>query len=58
MAYAGARFTNSVLRALNGEKGIIECSYVESSVAPGISFFSSPIELGELRLVKIDCCVI
>jgi len=52
MAYAGARFTDSVLRALNGEKGIIECSYVESNVAP-VAFFSSPIELGKEGVEKI-----
>jgi len=48
MAYAGARFTHSVLRALKGEKGVIECSYVESDLMrdKGIAFFSSRIELG------------
>jgi malate dehydrogenase len=45
MAYAGARFAVSVLRGLNGEKGITECSFVESSVA-STPFFSSPVTLG------------
>jgi len=45
MAYAGARFAVSVLRGLNGEKGITECAFVESSVA-STPFFSSPVTLG------------
>jgi len=53
MAYAGARFTDRVLRALKGESGIIECTYVESSVVPGLSYFSSPVELGRGGVSKI-----
>jgi len=45
MAYAGARFAVSVLRGLNGEKGITECCFVESSIA-STPFFSSPVTLG------------
>ncbi|KAL8710489.1 MAG: hypothetical protein Q9220_004921 [cf. Caloplaca sp. 1 TL-2023] len=55
MAYAGYRFTESVIKAVNGQKGIVEPTYV---YLPGISggdaivkdtgldFFSVPIELG------------
>ena len=53
MAYAGARFTDRVLRALKGEKGLVECTYVESSVVPGLTFFSSPVELGPNGVEKI-----
>ncbi len=53
MAYAGSRFTDRVLRALNGEKGLIECTFVESTVVPGLSFFSSPVELGKEGVEKI-----
>ena len=53
MAYAGARFTHSVLRALKGEKGVVECSYVESALVPGVSFFSSRVELGVNGVEKI-----
>ena len=28
MAYAGARFAFSMVRALNGEEGVVECAYV------------------------------
>ncbi len=44
MAFAGAQFTNSVLRAMSGEKGIIECTFVESEVQPGVPYFSRPVE--------------
>jgi malate dehydrogenase len=53
MAYAGSRFTDRVLRALNGEKGLVECTYVQSSIVPGLSYFSSPVELGREGVEKI-----
>jgi len=48
MAYAGAKFTNSLLRGLNGEKGVITPTFVKSPLfaAQGIDFFSSNVELG------------
>jgi malate dehydrogenase len=48
MAYAGAKFTNSVLRGLNGEKGVITPTFVDSPLfkSQGIDFFSSNVELG------------
>jgi len=52
MAYAGAVFTEKVLRAANGEKGIIECTYVQSTVAK-TPYFSSPVELGPNGVEKI-----
>ena len=42
MAFAGAKWAISVMRALNGEKGVVECSFVESNVTDA-SFFSTPI---------------
>ncbi len=45
MAYAGAKFVNSVLQALNGEEGIIECGFVASDESEA-SFFSTPLLLG------------
>lgn len=47
MAQAGARFTNSLLRALNGEKGIVEPTYVLSPVAKshGVDYFATKVEL-------------
>lgn len=45
MAYAGARFANSLIQALNGEEGIVECAYVASDVTEA-KYFSTPILLG------------
>lgn len=52
MAYAGAEFAFSAIRALNGEKGIVECSYVQSDVTD-LPFFSSPVELGTEGVEKV-----
>lgn len=46
MAKAGAQFTSSLIRAMKGEKGIVECAYVESDVVPECQWFATPIELG------------
>ena len=48
MAYAGAKFTNALLRGLNGEKGVVTPTFVESPLYKdqGIDFFSSNVELG------------
>ena len=43
MAYAGALFTDSVLRGLNGVGGVVECAYVASSVVPGLPYFASKV---------------
>ncbi|KAH8299910.1 hypothetical protein KR044_007389 [Drosophila immigrans] len=45
MAYAGANFINSLLRAMNNEPNVIECAYVESD-ATEAQFFTSPVLLG------------
>ncbi|TGO58094.1 hypothetical protein BELL_1308g00030 [Botrytis elliptica] len=55
MAYAGFRFAEKVLKALNGEKGIVEPTFVYLPGVPGgeaiaketgLDFFSVPVELG------------
>ncbi|KJZ78668.1 Malate dehydrogenase [Hirsutella minnesotensis 3608] len=48
MAMAGARMAESLLRAAQGEKGVIEPTFVDSPLykAQGIDFFSSKVELG------------
>jgi len=45
MAYAGARFGFSVLEALKGKTGLVECAYVSSNITSA-SYFASPILLG------------
>ena len=48
MAYAGAHFTERLLSAAGGAKGVVECTFVESPVAAkdGCEFFSTPVTLG------------
>lgn len=45
-AYAAARFAESVLLALNGEKDVVECTFVESDVHPDFKFFASKVRDG------------
>lgn len=51
MAYAGARFTISLLKALNCEPNIIECAFVESDVTEA-KYFATPLLLGKNGLEK------
>ena len=44
MAYAGAEFTYSLLRAMRGES-VTTCTFVESGLTDA-PFFSSPVSLG------------
>ncbi|KAF8758699.1 malate dehydrogenase [Rhizoctonia solani] len=55
MAYAAAKFTNQLLRALNGEKGIVAPTFVKSPLyeKEGVEFFSSAVELGTNGVAKI-----
>lgn len=55
MAYAGFRFAEKLLRALKGESGIVEPTFVylpgvdggaEIAKLTGCEFFSVPVELG------------
>jgi malate dehydrogenase len=48
MAMAGARFAESVLKATQGEKGVIEPTFIESPLYKdqGVDFFASNVELG------------
>ena len=48
MAMAGARFAESLLKAAQGEKGVIEPSFVDSPLYKdqGVNYFASQIELG------------
>lgn len=51
MAFAGARFTDSILQALSGEEGIVECAYVRSDETEA-KYFSTPLLLGKNGLDK------
>lgn len=52
MAYAGAVFASSVLKGLNGEPNIVECSYVQSNVTE-LPFFASKVRLGEKGVEEV-----
>jgi malate dehydrogenase len=45
MAYAAARFTDSLIKGMNGQEGVIECAYVASSLTEA-AYFSTPLVLG------------
>jgi len=53
MAYAGALFADACLRGLNGEAGVVECSYVQSSIVPGLDFFSTKCTFGPSGVEKV-----
>lgn len=55
MAMAGARMAESLLRASQGEKGVIEPTFVDSPLYKdqGVDFFSSKVELGPNGVEKI-----
>ena len=46
MAKAGAEFTGSLLKGLKGEKNVVECAYVESTVVDECKWFATRITLG------------
>ncbi|XP_045613453.1 malate dehydrogenase, mitochondrial [Procambarus clarkii] len=51
MAYAGARFAVSMIRALNGEAGVVECAFIRSNVTEA-TYFSTPLVLGPNGMEK------
>merc|ERR1712158_275181 len=51
MAYAAARFTDSLIKAMNGQEGVVECSYVASDITES-PYFATPILLGPGGVVK------
>jgi malate dehydrogenase len=55
MAMAGARMTESLLKAAQGEKGVIEPTFVENPIFQdkGCTFFSTNVELGPDGVEKI-----
>lgn len=53
MAYAAARFADSIIRAMNGEE-IVECAYIRTDEVPevDVDYFSTPLVLGQDGRVK------
>lgn len=55
MGYAGALFTNALIRAMDGEAGVVQPTFVKSPLyeAEGVDYFSSNVELGPNGVEKI-----
>ena len=55
MAMAGARFAESLLKAAQGVKGVVEPTFVDSPLYKdqGVEFFASKVELGPEGVEKI-----
>ncbi|KAK5131021.1 Malate dehydrogenase, cytoplasmic [Meristemomyces frigidus] len=55
MAMAGARFAESLLKAAQGQAGVIEPTYVDSPLYKdqGVTYFASNVELGPNGVEKI-----
>ena len=47
MAFAGARFVFSLLRAAQGESGVTEYAYIRTDLVPGTEYFSVKLSLGK-----------
>jgi len=47
MAYAACGFLQSALRALDGEQGVVECAYVDTTIMEGLQFFATRCLLGK-----------
>jgi len=47
MAFTGAQFADRVMAGLAGEKGVTECTFVETDMIDGCKFFSLPVTLGK-----------
>jgi hypothetical protein len=45
---AGAVFTDALLKAMRGDKDIVQCTYIESPLYAdkGVAFFASQVTLG------------
>lgn len=55
MAYAAARMAESVLLGLEGEQGIVECTFVESEVHPDFQYFASKVGV-RMQLMQASRC--
>ncbi|XP_027960085.1 malate dehydrogenase, mitochondrial-like isoform X2 [Eumetopias jubatus] len=51
MAYAGAQFVFSLVDAMNGKEGVVECSFIKFPEAD-CAYFSTPLLLGKKGIEK------
>jgi malate dehydrogenase len=47
MAFTGAQFADRVMAGLAGEKGVKECTFVQTNKIAGCDFFSLPVTMGK-----------
>lgn len=47
MAFSGAEFADRVMAGMSGEKGVTECTFVQTDKIAGAKFFSLPVTLGK-----------
>ena len=51
MAYAAARFTDSLIKAIQGQEGVVECAYVASDITES-TYLANPILLSKNGVEK------
>merc|ERR1712106_351127 len=51
MAYAAARFTDSLIKGMTGQEGVVECAYIASDVTEA-KYFATPVVLGPSGVEK------
>lgn len=56
IAWSAHKFVDSLLRAVEGEKGIVDTAFVKSSVAE-TRYFSNPVELGVSSINFNGICI-
>merc|ERR1712176_1570998 len=47
MAFAGAEFADRVMAGFDGEKNVVECTFVDQDKVSGLTFLSLPVTLGK-----------
>lgn len=52
MAYAGAVFADACLRGLMGEKNVVECAFVASTVTE-LPYFASKVRIGTEGVAEV-----
>lgn len=52
MSYAGYLFSENVLKAMNGEDGIVQCAFVENDLTDA-EYFATPCKFGENGVAEV-----
>ena len=57
MAYAAVRFAESVMKALTGEKGVMECAYLECDTVGGDGILDACQPTIPISFEPGSCCL-